>query len=244
MEDVDPTDQRSPNGICSRCRNSLLELDKGKPVALEDPVDFSTLNFPAVLIRRFGGVTELGDLQGCPCSICIIAWANPGQEGHSFGGQVKLGPFPVVRPPLTGPKRLATPKPIRICKHCRQVIGKGIPHPQPCGISERRENLQDSMHEDPRGAEMAASTLIRHKIDAAPKDSSSIQLATSGMPMNIPIPGRARVRKSLFQEQSVLTSELQRLMSLNNMSQKQTEQTAKLIRSWKGRDFFEPGSKL
>lgn len=163
MEDVDPTDQRSPNGICSRCRNSLLELDKGKPVALEDPVDFSTLNFPAVLIRRFGGVTELGDLQGCPCSICIIAWANPGQEGHSFGGQVKLGPFPVVRPPLTGPKRLATPKPIRICKHCRQVIGKGIPHPQPCGISERRENLQDSMHEDPRGAEMAASALLRQK---------------------------------------------------------------------------------
>ena len=233
MEDFNPNDQNLPNGICGRCRNILLDIDSGKPAALEDPVDFSTLNFP-VLTRTFGGVTELKDLQGCTCSICLIARANPGQVGHTFGGKTKKGPFPVGRPPLPGPKRLATPKPIRICKRCKQVIGKGIQHPQPCGISDRRANLHDAMLEDPRGAEMAASALIKEKIDAAPKDSSCIQLATSGLPTNIPINCPSRARKSLFQDESVPASELQRLMTLNNMSQKQTEQTAKLIRSWNG----------
>ena len=69
------------------------------------------------------------------------------------------------------------------------MIGKRIPHPQPCSIFDRKENHLDAVLGDPKGAEMSASALIKQKVDAAPKDASSIQLATSGSPTNIPMPG-------------------------------------------------------
>ena len=131
--------------MCARCRKVLKNVADGnsEPSALGDPVDFSALSFP-VMTRKFGGMTDLGSLQNCQCSICSYGRANPGQTGNRFGGKDKQGPFPLGRPPLPGPKRLSklTPKPIRKCKRCEQIIGKGVRHPQPCGISDRRENLQ------------------------------------------------------------------------------------------------------
>ena len=111
--DFDPSDEKLPNGICSRCRNILFNIDQGKlePSALDDPIDFSALQFPT-LTRSFGGVTLLSDLQRCPCSICTIATAHCGQTGNKFGSK---GPFPLGRPPLQGPKRFAASKPIKVC---------------------------------------------------------------------------------------------------------------------------------
>ena len=88
MEDFDPSDVKLPNGICTHCRNILLNIEKEKPAALNDPIDFSKLSFP-VLTRKYESISDLGDLRDCPCSICVIAKTNPGQINNSFGGQKK-----------------------------------------------------------------------------------------------------------------------------------------------------------
>ena len=78
-----PDDVKLPCGTCTRCRNLLLKVDKGKAEqsSLPDPVDFSALEFPR--ITRSSGVTDLGELTNCTCSICTIARANPKESGYN-----------------------------------------------------------------------------------------------------------------------------------------------------------------
>merc|ERR1712026_351083 len=47
LEDYDPTNQKLPNSICSRCRNLLFFVEKGKMSKddLPNPDDFSQLDF-------------------------------------------------------------------------------------------------------------------------------------------------------------------------------------------------------
>ena len=61
MEDFDPNDVKLPNGICTHCRNILLNIEKEKPAALNDPIDFSKLSFP-FLTRKYESISDLGDL--------------------------------------------------------------------------------------------------------------------------------------------------------------------------------------
>ena len=90
----------------------------------------------------------------CQCTICLIAIAHVGG-----GGQPKsfTKPFERGRPSLPGPKQLLTPKPMTVCTRCLQTVGPGINHPKHCTIKDRRQNIQDLVEQDPRGAEMAAS---------------------------------------------------------------------------------------
>ena len=129
---------------------------------------------------HLGEVTHINNLQHCPCSICTIASAYCGQTGNKFGSS-NNGLFPLGRPFLQGPKIFVTSKPIKVCEQCRQIIGKGISHPQPC--TNRRQVLQSSLSEDPRGAELIASSLIREMVASDPKASLVIQLITRGMPL-------------------------------------------------------------
>ena len=73
-------------------------------------------------------------------------------------------PFERGRPSLPGPKQLLTPKPMTVCTRCLQTVGPGINHPKHCTIKDRRQNIQDLVEQDPRGAEMAASALLKEKM--------------------------------------------------------------------------------
>ena len=242
MEDFDPTDLKLPNGICGHCRNILAKLEKGEPATLNDPIDFSKLTFP-VLTRRYESVCDLGDLRDCPCSICIIARKNPGQINHEFGGKKKQRPFKLGRPPVENFNTLPSPKPIKICKRCRIVIRKGISHPQPCGLVERRASLENIYKDDLKGLEIAASTLIKQKVANSPGETSTIQLATRGKQMTISKPDTSsRTKRALFQDEPISASELGKLKTDCKLSQQQTKQIAKFYRSWKGRNSFESGA--
>ena len=242
MEDFDPSDLKLPNGICSHCRIILLKLEKGEPAALNDPIDFSKLTFP-VLTRKYESVCDLGDLRDCPCSICIIARKNPGQINHEFGGKKKQGPFPLGRPPVENVNRLPSPKPIKICNRCKNVLGKGISHPQPCGLVERRASLENIYKDDLKGMEIAASSLIKQKIANSPDETSTIQIATRGKQMTISKPDTSsRTKRALFQDEPISASELSKLKTDCKLSQQQTKQIAKFYRTWKGRNSFERGA--
>ena len=75
----------------------------------------------------------------------------------------------IGRPKTGTAESLPAPGPLKICKRCYQPVGKGIPHPQPCGMRDRRENISETLDADPGAAEVLASKLI------AEKDRSSIQ---------------------------------------------------------------------
>ena len=136
-----------PNGICSCCKQKLLNLEnkklgknKDKPlpeVILPDPVDFSKLKFPASITRSRGG-----DLQNCDCDICEIAREdvvkNPKFKGFKHTGR-----------PRKDIPRLPTPRPIKKCQRCDQVVGRDIPHPQPCTITDLRRNTHLNSLKDP-----------------------------------------------------------------------------------------------
>ena len=241
-EDFDPSNQELPSSICARCRKSLINVEKGKPADLDDPIDFLRLRFP-VLTRKFGGINDLGNLKNCPCSICIIARHNPGQKDNKFGGRTKQEPYPLGRPSIENIQRLPFPKPIKICKRCRIVIGKGLPHPQPCTLSDRRASLENIFEADSTGLEIAASAIIRQKVSESSMNISTIKLATRGHSMTLSKPGSSsRTKKALFQDIPIPASEISHLKTVCKFSHHQAEQTVKFVRTWKGRKSIESGA--
>ena len=170
IENYDPNEEKIPNGLCSRCRIILLDIEQGKKSvsALPEPMDFSSLIFPA--ITRSSKVNNLKDFQHCTCSICSIVRVYPNDHTK---------PYPLGRPSLSDNIDIPTEKPCKICKTCLQFVGKGIHHPSPCGIRHRRENVQSLLYEDPRGYEIAVSTLVKEKVAESPSGSSYIQVATA-----------------------------------------------------------------
>ena len=125
--------------------------------------------------------------------------------------------------------------------HCLQIVGKGVKHPQPCGLVERRDNLENILDKDPRGAELLATSVIKDKVSES--EGNTIQLATSGPnPLTIPKPDLppSRARKALFKDEPVPASEVCKLMQVNNLSKNQLKKQSAIIRTWKGRKVLEP----
>ena len=229
--------------ICSTCKTKLQrisnnDLDKS---ALPDPVDFASLHFPR--ISRTSGVTDLKDLTNCSCSICEIALTFCGQVGHNFGGQSKQRPHQLGRPPIPKPATLPAPKPVTICQRCRQVIGKGIRHPQPCTLTDRRDNMESQIAEDPKFGEKLAADIVKQKISEAPDGAKCIELATpSGNTFKVPITQAHRNRMAKYPDSPIPAAELKKLMTVNKMSFRALERDAQFYRALKGRDFFESGA--
>ena len=166
FENFNPLDQKLPNGICGLCRNLLLRVElpdndtkKIKVEQLPDVTDFSKLNFP-VPTRSSGSLT-LGEMKNCLCDLCKIASENVASFGSRSSGHGFAKPQNLGRPPMIGPPKLCTPKPIKVCSRCMQVVGKGIFHPQNCTISDRRLNLHELSLEDPRGRELEAGKVYK-----------------------------------------------------------------------------------
>lgn len=243
MTNYDPEDQYVPNGLCGRCRKILERIAGGSADAdsLPNPVDFGALDFPA-LTRSSGAPKEQQDLTNCPCGICSVATVHAGKIGHP---DFRKGSIPRGPQPKPGPKRLATPRPIKVCQRCRQVIGRGIFHPSNCTITDRRENIRQSLEEDPRGAEIAASELLKQKAEEAPKGASSVQIATKGpLPLSVPVPGSSnpmKARKCLFDNSPVPAAAVSQMMQSEGLSLNKVKGIAQNMRTWKGRDALEPG---
>ena len=177
IENYDPSDLKMPCGLCACCRLKLEKMeikklgkDKDKPlpeIKLPDPVDFSKLQFPATITRSRGG-----DLMPCNCDICEIATESV-QKNPNLN---KRRPHTPGRPKKVLPT-LPAAKPIKVCQRCLQVIGKGISHPQPCTVTDMRQNMKQLSLQDPRGRELAAAEVV-HELAEATGTSTFIPLAT------------------------------------------------------------------
>ena len=130
IENYDPTNPKLPSSLCSRCRHLFYEIDKGTKTIEDLPelFDFSQLKFP----KHTRSTSNLDDLTHCQCDLCLIG----SQKGNAV-------PYPMGRPKHSGPDQLPMRRPITICERCLSRMEKGKEHPINCGISDRRENMQD-----------------------------------------------------------------------------------------------------
>ena len=238
IENYDPSDLKMPAGLCSGCRLKLTKKEqKSKEsqnaeyplpeVNLPDPVDFFKLQFPSTITRSRGG-----ELMDCNCDICIIATAHPGNQPSKFG---RAAPPHTMGRPRNDIPRLAVRKPVKVCGFCQQIIGKGIRHPQPCTISDRREQMQRLSLEDPRGRELEAAAVVREGAAKTGKAS----LATKGSSsLNVSI-DQPSTSKALFKDQPVSKEQFQKLGTRLRLSQNQEDLLAQGLRGWSGRNYLE-----
>ena len=111
-------------------------------------------------------------------------------------------------------------------------MGKGILHPQPCGIRGRRDNLSESISTDSR----TASKLINEKAGS----ESTIQLASNGpSPLTVQIVKKDTCQALLPGITPIPAEQLGHLTSTLNLSLNQAKKAATIIRSWKGRNSIE-----
>ncbi len=235
LEDFDTSNPKLPSGLCARCRKLLEKVEK-QEIGVEvipDWVDFSKLEFP--VITRSSGVYSIEQLVHCNCSICLITKNPVGTKSN------RKSPYKAGRP-ITSIPTLPLPKPVKLCQRCFSVIGKGIKHPQPCTLTDRRDNIGVILEEDPRGLEIVASNVVRDKIEAT-KDKK-VKLATQSpyslLTITEPKP-QSRV-KALYSDKPMPASELRKMMQVNNMSLNQVKKQSFMIRTWQGRKSIEPGS--
>ena len=220
LTNYNPNDQKFPNGICTRCRNLLTNVDRpsddAKRVessALPDVVDFPKLQFP--VITRSSGSLSLGELVNCTCDICKIATENAVTAPDRFAGPGQGRAHEAGRPPIPTVSRLPDRKPVTICQRCAQVVGRGIPHDPNCSITNRRENVHAMLMVDPRGREIEAANLIKEKLklnEAAGTSSPIVPLATnSGKSYNVQPQPKANTSKALYHGKPIPEAEWQKV---------------------------------
>ena len=233
LTNYNPLDMQMPNGICGRCRVMLGKVDKKEigSEKLPDPVDFSKLEMP---------VTTRSSVENtnCSCSICKIATSWVGSDAAKFGKGIP--PHKHGNPGFQIPQRLPARKPIKVCERCRQVIGKGIPHPDPCTLTDRRLNLHELSLEDPKGRELEATAVVKEKLAEAAGTSTYVPLATrSGKSFNVQA-HKPSSSKALFQDKPITLDEWQKVTGKAGLSNTQAGAIETGLRTLKGRKTFEP----
>ena len=124
--------------------------------------------------------------------------------------------FSVGRPKAESEKRI--PLPVKRCGNCLQKVARGKPHPKPCAFRDCRQNISEIHMDDPRGAEIFASKIIKDK--ARSSDSDTITLATAGPSLTVPKPkpSPSKESKALFKDKPIPATELQKMMIVQKMS--------------------------
>ena len=242
------SDQKLPSVCCGACNKILTQIEKGEKTLndLPEGIDLATLKFPVSTPHqlRINGVATIDQLTHCECTICEIGRQN-GNHGSGNTHWTKNGPQPFKkgRPKAFGPSRLPDAKPVKICDRCKRKIGPGIPHPQPCKLTDLRESVHEMNQLDPRGFEIAVSEKIKEKMAEKP-NSSTISLATKSpedLKLTIAKPTtRSSAKKALFVDSPVPISEFEKMRSAARLTGNQADIVAKFERSWHGRKTFEP----
>ncbi|KAK6196452.1 hypothetical protein SNE40_001675 [Patella caerulea] len=180
IENYDPQDGHMPSGICSRCRNLLLDIETGKqPMdCLPDPFDFSKVVSPSVATRN-----NPSPSLSCQCMICLVARSNPVTSKLGKRFSTSQTPTPGRPPTACTPDTLPSPRPIRVCKRCWQPVGRGVSHPSPCTASDARDNVIQRVQDVPRAAEILSSDVIRQKAGT----SGTVTLATRGRDLTVEV---------------------------------------------------------
>ena len=134
-------DSKVPAGVCATCRLKVSRRELKRE-------DFSHFDFDFVSLPDDFESSS----RKCSCSICQVAKSSkqnlkPFQKPNSKGDESNetSGPPSSSKIPKSRPSR---PKERRHrCATCLQIIGRGIPHPQPCNTDMALEkNLKPIIH--------------------------------------------------------------------------------------------------
>ena len=148
------SDPGLPVGLCGGC---MAALSKDKP-------------FPSLGVNYDKLRVSRQDVQGgvCRCYICTAG-------RQKFPKKRKLG-----RPSLKNqdiPEKITKSKVIKVCPVCKQKVGRGIRHPQPCKGSDKVkvDNILGLAEGDKVLEEKISSTVIQKKRKASDEEEISLK---------------------------------------------------------------------
>ena len=158
FDDVSPSDERVPTGICPKCRWLLGEKKKGKALdkSFQIPIDFKYIT--NVIIKK-------NDLGICECTLCKIATSFDGTFTQTYQ------PKKSCKVEKKTPSRVTEEK--RLCSECLSVIGKGFTHI--CNDHTTLENLKILQQQKPIVAEAFAAHVIKTK-PGSPKGTQRLSV--------------------------------------------------------------------
>ena len=195
-----------PYGLCNGCQRALLK---------EKPFPDYKINYENLKVSR----KDLKD-DKCACYICEA-------------GRNKKTPSLKRRPGPKSNKIKVKNTKIKICSRCKQRIGLGIPHPQPCSVTGGRQadNILKLTQNNNDVEEKLVSSAIQ-KLSV--KEDGDITLKTKrGRPL------RLRVKPS-NKENKILTHEAIDAMKVKgNMSEQASEKVSAVLRKCLGRNIVQ-----
>ena len=106
-----------------------------------------------------------------------------------------------------------------------QVIGKGIRHPQPCTLTDMRQNTHQLSLQDPRGRELEAAEVVKELAEAS-GTSTFVPVATkSGASLNVLIE-KPSTSKAMFDNKPVTVEEFDKVSEKLRLSRNQQKDLA------------------
>ena len=228
MPDFDTESLLMPTGICTKHATLLYRIkNKQKSKAdLPEVYDFSQLTIPT---------QTRGNTSKYLCVLCQLA------RGDCVAASVaNAGTSKKKLPSTSDDDTLPPPRSVTVCDRCLAPLGPGLPHPQPCGLREFRDNIAKLLLRDKRGQEIIASDVIKQKLSDSSSDFDTIGLATRG-PHYLRVPKPTNKSLAQFVDEPIPTEEFARFVQVVGLKQDQRVKAAAIMREWHGRGTFEPG---
>ena len=205
IENYSLDDSVLPKGICSKCRNDLLEISQGKKdiTVLPDTHDFSSL-FPFVRLTA----TRQDPFPVCHCQMCDVARC----KGTDVPKRKPGRPSSLEQKPFIPRQSI-----VKICTSCYSTINRGLSHS--CNVSTLRNNVSEIVTtEDQRSKDLIAGKLIHEKFSESYQDDQ-ISFATRGPnPIKISMNKKKSNREPEFHSSAL--NDLQISLGASNVAMK------------------------
>ena len=167
-------DTSTPFGLCGGCRIALIS----------DSSTIFNVSYENKKVKRQDVIDGR-----CVCYIC------------EAGRCKKTTKLKRKRGPKTG--KQSPPKNVKICGTCKQVIGRGIPHPQPCRSSDGRkaDNILSLAENNNVEQKMASSVIDKSAAGKVRGEDISLK-RKHGPPLKVRVSPRKREEEKKKKEES------------------------------------------
>ena len=202
-----------PVGLCGGCERALYK---------DKPFPSLGVNYDALKVSR-------QDVQDgvCRCYIC-----RAGRQ--KFPKKRKLGRPSLKLPDNSSSDKVPKSKVIKICPTCKQKVGRGIKHPQPCSRSDKVkvDNIIGLAEGDNVLEEKICSAVIQKKRKATDPNEISIK---SKQGRNLRVRVNQKKQEEVFIEHDVLDV----MREAGNMTDKGIIKAERVLKKKIGRKKFQ-----
>ena len=179
MPDFDPNSSLIPRALCAKHRQLLGQVHQKKKSKdlLPELFDFSQTQL--TIPKQTRGKTSKYLCAFCQLVRGEIKTLRAVSSAAASTSKKAMNPNPPISSGVDDDP-LAPPGPVTVCGRCMAPLGRGKPHPQPCGWLEYRENVFKLASIDQRTQEILASRIIGCKLEDMSPEEDTITLATRG----------------------------------------------------------------